>query len=358
MNRAPIVWVMAGGTGGHIMPGLAVAQFLCERGCRIRWLGNPDKMEGRLVPPAGFEMIPVKFAGVRGKGLRDLVRAPFALLSSMITLWREISRQRPAVVLGMGGYVALPGGLMAWLRQVPVVLHEQNAIAGKTNQWLAKVARAVLLGFPGAIPAARWVGNPVRDSFAKLPAPQDRYAQRQGPLRVLVVGGSLGAKALNDIVPQALALIPNSQRPVVIHQSGEQHLPELIQAYQASGVQARCVAFIDDMAGEIGQADLLICRAGAMTVAEVAAAGVAALFIPFPFAVDDHQTANAKCLLDCEAAFLRQQRELTAPWLAQWFAAQTRAGLLEVAQRARAQSKPNATRDIAEQCLALARSGT
>lgn len=354
MSQPPIVWVMAGGTGGHIMPGLAVAQRLRDQGCLVRWLGNPDKMEGRLVPPAGFEMIPVTFAGVRGKGLRDLLRAPFALLSSLFKLWREMSIQRPAVVLGMGGYAALPGGITAWLRRVPVVLHEQNAIAGKTNQWLAKIARAVLLGFPGAVAGACWVGNPVRSAFAQLPSPASRYGQRHGRLRVLVVGGSLGAKALNDIVPQALALLPVAERPEVTHQSGQSHLPALAEAYQAAGVNAHCVAFIDDMASAIGQADLLICRAGAMTVAEVAAAGVAALFVPFPFAVDDHQTANARYLVDHQAGFLRQQRELSPSWLAQWLAAQTRAGLVAVAERAQAQAKPDATHDIATRCLRIA----
>jgi UDP-N-acetylglucosamine--N-acetylmuramyl-(pentapeptide) pyrophosphoryl-undecaprenol N-acetylglucosamine transferase len=354
MSAVPVVWIMAGGTGGHIMPGLAVAEILRAQGCQVLWLGNPERMEGRLVPAAGFEMIPVTFSGVRGKGLRDLIRAPFLLLVSIVKLLRAIGQQRPAVVLGMGGYVAFPGGVAAWLKRVPVVLHEQNAVAGKTNLWLAKVARAVLLGFPEAIKGGQWVGNPVRAAIAEMPAPELRYADRTGVLRVLVVGGSLGARALNETVPKALALIPSELRPRVTHQSGEQHLSDLQKAYQGAGVQAQCVAFIEDMAQAMGDADLLICRAGAMTVAEVAVAGVAALFIPFPFAVDDHQTANAKHLSDRQAAYLQQQRDLSSQWLAQWLMGQTREGLLQVAVKARTQAQPLAAGDIAQRCLSMA----
>ena len=353
MSAAPVIWIMAGGTGGHIMPGLAVAEILRAKGYQVLWLGNPERMEGRLVPAAGFEMISVKFSGVRGKGVRDLIRAPFSLLASIVKLLRAIGHQRPAVVLGMGGYVAFPGGVAAWLRRVPVVLHEQNAVAGKTNLWLAKVARAVLLGFPGAIKGGQWVGNPVRAAIAEMPVPELRYAKRTGVLRVLVVGGSLGARALNEAVPKALALIPSEVRPQVTHQSGEQHLLDLQKAYQAAGVDAQCVAFIEDMAQAMGDADLLICRAGAMTVAEVASAGVAALFVPFPFAVDDHQTANAKHLSDQGAAYLQQQRDLTSPWLAQWLMGQTREGLLRVAVQARTQSRPMAAGVIAQQCMTM-----
>jgi len=353
MSRAPVIWIMAGGTGGHIMPGLAVAELLRAKGCEVLWLGSPERMEGRLVPAAGFEMIAVNFSGVRGKGMRDLIRAPFLLLASIVRLLRAIRRQRPAVVLGMGGYVAFPGGLAAWLSRVPVVLHEQNAVAGKTNLWLAKVARLVLLGFPGAIKGGQWVGNPVRASIAQMPAPELRYATRQGVLRVLVVGGSLGARALNETVPKALALIPRESRPQVTHQSGEQHLLDLQKGYQDAGVDAQCVAFIEDMAQAMGEADLLICRAGAMTVAEVASAGVAALFVPFPFAVDDHQTANAKHLSDQDAAYLQQQSDLSSQWLAQWLMDQTREGLLQVALRARTQARPMAADVIAQRCMAM-----
>jgi UDP-N-acetylglucosamine--N-acetylmuramyl-(pentapeptide) pyrophosphoryl-undecaprenol N-acetylglucosamine transferase len=355
MSDSPIVWIMAGGTGGHIMPGLAVAALLQQQGCVVRWLGNPQKMEGRLVPPAGFEMIPVSFSGVRGKGLRDLIKAPFALLGSMFRLWREASRDRPSVVVGMGGYVALPGGLVAYLRRIPIVLHEQNAIAGKTNQWLAKLADTVLTGFPGALPKAEWVGNPVRAEIIDLPAPAQRYGARKGPLKLVIIGGSLGAKALNEIMPLTLSRMPPEQRPVVVHQAGQQHLIELTATYEKAEVSATCVAFIDDMPRVLASADLLICRAGAMTVAEVAASGVAALFVPFPFAVDDHQTANAQYLVNADAAFLRQQSELAIDWLAQWLGVQTREALMTVAVNARQHAKLNAAASIAERCLSAAK---
>jgi UDP-N-acetylglucosamine--N-acetylmuramyl-(pentapeptide) pyrophosphoryl-undecaprenol N-acetylglucosamine transferase len=353
MKTSSLVWVMAGGTGGHIMPGLAVADWLRKHGCDIRWVGNPDKMEGRLVRPAGYEMIPVKFTGVRGKGLLARLRAPFGLLGSMLTLWRAMAKQKPDLVLGMGGYVAMPGGLVAKLRGVPIVLHEQNAIAGKTNLWLARLAATKLEGFPGALPDGQWVGNPVRLAMTQLPGPEQRYGARSGPLNILVVGGSLGAAALNEAIPMAISRIDPVMRPLVQHQSGEQHLQTLKDAYEAAGVQASCVAFIDDMAKAMADADLVICRAGAMTVSEVAAVGVAALFVPFPFAVDDHQTANAQHLVRHEAAYLRQQRELATEWLARWLEAQTREALCAVAVKARAQAKPQATEVIGTQCLSL-----
>lgn len=353
MSLSRTVWVMAGGTGGHIMPGLAVAAHLKNAGCEIRWLGNPEKMEGRLVSQAGYPMTAVRFNGVRGKGLMDLLRAPLALLRSLVALWREASRQRPAIVIGMGGYVALPGGLLAYLRRIPLVLHEQNAIPGKTNLWLARLAQLKLEGFPGALPGGQWVGNPVRDAMCHLTGPVERYDARQGPLNVLVVGGSLGAAALNDAIPLALSRMPQAGRPRVTHQSGERHLEALQTAYRQAGVDAQCVAFIDDMAQAMAQADLLICRAGAMTVAEVAAVGVAALFVPFPFAVDDHQTANANYLVARDAAYIRQQRDLAVDWLAQWLEAQTREQLKSVAVRAHDMAKPQAAQTIADQCLAL-----
>ncbi len=356
MSQAPVVWIMAGGTGGHIMPGLAVAEILRQKGCVVRWLGNPEKMEGRLVPPAGFEMITVKFAGVRGKGWLDLFKAPFTLFASMLHVWREASKQRPNVVLGMGGYVAMPGGLVAYLRRIPIVLHEQNAIAGKTNQWLAKLSRAVLTGFPDALPGGQWVGNPVRAEIANLPVPESRYALRDGPLRLLVIGGSLGARALNEMIPLALSRMSVEQRPQVTHQAGQQHLEAMKLTYEQVGVTANCVPFVQDMADALGQADLMICRAGAMTVAEVAAAGVAAMFVPFPFAVDDHQTANAQFLVKDEAAFLKQQADLAIDWLAQWLAVQTRESLLAVAVRARLHAKPTAAQAIADQCLLMGQS--
>lgn len=353
MSSSSLVWIMAGGTGGHIMPGLAVADWLRAKGCDIQWVGNPEKMEGRLVEPAGYPMVPVKFSGVRGKGLLAKLRAPFGLLASMMTLWRAMSKRKPDLVVGMGGYVAMPGGLVAKLRGVPIVLHEQNAIAGKTNLWLARIANTKLEGFPGALPDGQWVGNPVREPLTQLDDPVRRYSARSGALKVLVVGGSLGAAALNEAVPLAISRIESSMRPQVTHQSGEQHLHALQAAYQKAGVQASCVAFVQDMAKAMGEADLVICRAGAMTVSEVAAVGVAALFVPFPFAVDDHQTANAQHLVAHEAAYLRQQRELAVDWLARWLEAQTREALCAVAIKAREQAKPQATEEIGSRCLAL-----
>lgn len=357
MTNAPTVWIMAGGTGGHIMPGLAVADLLKHRGCTIRWLGNPDKLEGKLVPAAGYDMVPVRFSGVRGKGLRSLLMAPFALLRSMASLWQAARLQRPSLTLGMGGYVAMPGGLVSYLRRVPVVLHEQNAIAGKTNLWLAHIAKIKLEGFPDTLPGGRCVGNPVRAAMSEVAAPEFRYDSRQGPLKVLVVGGSLGAQALNETVPQALARIAPEYRPTVVHQSGQQHLESLQQLYESLGVKAECVTFIDDMTDAMSQADLLICRAGAMTVAEVAAVGVAALFVPFPFAVDDHQTVNAQYLVDQQAAFICQQRTLSVDWLAQWLQSQTRQALKEMAIRARKQAKPEAAQEIADACWTLLEAG-
>ena len=357
-SATSLVWMMAGGTGGHIMPGLAVADWLRDHGYQVKWVGNPDKMEGRLVPEAGYDMIPVTFAGVRGKNWIARLRAPFGLLGAMFSLWRAMSGHKPALVVGMGGYVALPGGLLARLRRVPIVLHEQNAIAGKTNLWLARLTTNQLEGFPGALPHGQWVGNPVRQQMTQLPAPQTRYEARQGPLQLLVVGGSLGAAALNEAIPLALARMDPEQRPEVTHQSGQQHLQTLQAAYENAGVSAHCVAFIDDMASAMAQADLVICRAGAMTVSEVAVAGVAALFVPFPFAVDDHQTANAQYLVSHDAAYLRQQRDLAIEWLALWLQAQSRQTLQAVAIKAQDHAKPEATAAIGARCLALMEAAT
>ena len=354
MNRTPVALIMAGGTGGHIMPGLAVADVLKKRGWTIFWLGNPDKMEGKLVPSHGYEMAPMQFSGIRGKGIMSKLKAPFMLVSALLQAWWHFSRVRPDIVLGMGGYVAFPGGVVAWLRRKPLVLHEQNAIAGMANRVLSSLAKKVLTGFPAALPHADWVGNPVRPDVAHLREPLQRYAEHQGPLRLLVVGGSLGATALNQVVPQALAKLDVSRRPLVTHQSGAQHIEALQTAYRDAGVQARCLPFIDDMAGAIAEADLLICRAGAMTVAEVAAAGVAALFVPFPYAVDDHQTANARFLSDEGAAWMQQQSALTADWLSDWLSQRTRPELMNVAIQARKKAKPESAQQIAEICSSTA----
>jgi len=344
------ILIMAGGTGGHIMPGLAVADVLRGRGWRVLWLGNPDKMEGRLVPARGLDLVPLRFEGLRGRGAKAMLRLPFVLASALRQAWTRLSDVRPDVVLGMGGYVAFPGGVVAALRGMPLVVHESNAVAGTANRWLARLARRVLSGFPGVLPHGEALGNPVRAEVCALPSPAQRYAGRTGPLRLLVVGGSLGAQALNDTLPRALARLPADVRPLVVHQSGEQHIEALSRAYAEAGVQADCRAFIDDMAGEMGRADLMVCRAGAMTVSEVAAAGAAALFVPFPHAIDDHQTANARVLVDAQAAWLQPQAALTPEWLAGWLAERTRSELQAVAERARIHARPQAADHIADAC--------
>ena len=344
------ILIMAGGTGGHIMPGLAVADVLRSRGWKVTWLGNPDKMEGRLVPPRGYTLAPLAFQGVRGKGASALLKLPLRLASALSVTWKHLNRVRPDVVLGMGGYVAFPGGVVARLRGVPLVVHEQNAVAVTANRTLARMARAVMTGFPDVLARGSHVGNPVRRDVCLLAEPAQRYAARQGALRVLVVGGSLGAQILNTVVPQALGLLPEGQRPVVTHQSGEQHIDSLRAAYTAAGATAECLPFITDMAQALGQADVVICRAGAMTVAEVAAAGVAAVFVPLPHAIDDHQNANAAYLSDAQAAWRQPQSEFTAQWLADWLAAATREQLAAVAVRARARARTDSADLIADVC--------
>lgn len=356
MSAAPrTALIMAGGTGGHVMPALAVAEALRADAWRVIWLGTKQGMEARLAGERGFEMAWVDFAGVRGKGLLRLFKLPFQMLAAFRQARQAIARTKPDVAVGLGGYVAFPGGLMAKLTGTPLVIHEQNAVAGLTNRVLACLAKRVLLGLPGAfgrgmdkpIPCGRvkteWVGNPVREAIAALPAPAKRYAGRSGRLRLLVVGGSLGAKALNEMVPQALAMLAEDMRPEVKHQAGAKNIDELKANYAAAGVEAECLAFIDDMAATYAWADVVICRAGASTIAELAAAGVPAGLVPFPFAVDDHQTVNARFLSDADAAWLMPQAELSPDKLAAWLGGLDRAELLRRAEAARRLGKPQAT---------------
>ncbi len=352
MNFKRTLLVMAGGTGGHIMPALAVADELRGRGWHIVWMGNPDGMEARLVPPKGYEMAWVRFGALRGKGFLRKLLLPFNLLRGFWQARREIARVRPDVVLGMGGFITFPGGMMASLSNVPLVIHEQNSIAGLANRVLSGVADRVLTGFPDALEKGIWVGNPVRADIAALPAPAERYAGRSGPLKILVVGGSLGAQALNEAMPKALALIPEAERPEVVHQAGEKHLTALLANYEAAGVKAHCVAFIEDMAGAYAWADLVVCRAGALTIAELAAAGVASILVPFPHAVDDHQTGNARFLSNAGAAILLPQSELTPERLA-LLRDMGRTQLQQMAENARAFAKPDAAAAVAKACLQL-----
>ncbi|MEN9454660.1 MAG: undecaprenyldiphospho-muramoylpentapeptide beta-N-acetylglucosaminyltransferase, partial [Pseudomonadota bacterium] len=275
---AKTLLVMAGGTGGHIFPGLAVADAAKEAGWRVVWLGNPAGMEARLVPSRGYEMVELRFDALRGKGLVRKLLLPFNLLRGFWQAWRVLGEVKPDVVIGMGGFVSFPAGMMAVLKGIPLVVHEQNSVAGLANRVLAGVAERILTGFPDVLKKGNWVGNPVRVDIATLPLPAERYGERQvqrEPLHLLVVGGSLGAQALNEALPAALALLPESERPQVVHQSGEKHLDALKAAYGEAGVHANCVSFIDDMAGAYAWADLVVCRAGALTIAELAAAGVA-----------------------------------------------------------------------------------
>jgi len=348
---------MAGGTGGHIFPGLAVAEALRARGWRVHWLGAPHSMEQQLVPPLGFPFEAIDFGGVRGKGLTTLLLLPLRLLRAFGQSIGVIRRVKPDVLLGLGGYISFPGGLMGVALGKPLVLHEQNSVPGLVNKVLAGVADRVFTAFPGVLPKARrarCIGNPLREAFTRYPDPATRFAGRDGPLRLLVVGGSLGAKALNEVVPQALALIAPEQRPCVLHQSGAKQIDELRANYQAAGVQAELLPFIDDMARAYAEADLVICRAGATTVTEIAAIGAAALFVPFPHAVDDHQSANARFLIDQGAGWMIQQRDLTAQELADMLQNTERSALADVAQKAQSLQKTRATDELVAACEKLA----
>ena len=349
--------IMAGGTGGHIFPALAVAEQLRAHGWNIVWLGSRAGMEATLVPPRGHRMVWISMSGVRRNGVLRLLALPLRL---MIACWqsaRAIFAHRPDVVLGMGGYVSFPGGVMAALLQRPLAIHEQNAVAGLANRVLARLAARVLTGFPdtfGKRIKAIYTGNPVRAEIAALSAAEARYGARSGPLRLTVIGGSLGAQALNETVPQAIALLAVTERPQVSHQTGRLQCTEVQAAYARLNISAEVCAFIDDMVTCYAQSDLVICRAGASTIAELAAAGVASILVPYPHAVDDHQTRNARFLTERGAALLLPQHELTAERLAQLLRGYTREALCAMAQRAREIGKPEATRSVAQACMELA----
>lgn len=358
MSRGSVL-IMAGGTGGHVFPALALARVLRERSYDVVWLGTRRGIEARIVPA---EKIPVEWisvGGLRGKGIATLLLAPFKL---MLALWQSLRvmwRHRPVVVVGLGGFVTGPGGIAAWLTRRPLVIHEQNAIAGFTNRQLSRFARNVLEAFPGSFgpgSMARDIGNPVRGDFFLHAPPAERYAARIGAIRLLVVGGSLGAQRLNGSVPQALGLLQGGQGFDVRHQCGERSVESTRAAYAAAGVRADVLPFIDDISSAYASADLVICRAGALTISELAAVGVAAILVPFPAAVDDHQTFNARFLVDAGAAVLIADRDLSGERLAQEITTlcTDRARLVAMAERARRLARPDATESLAAICEAAA----
>lgn len=353
------VLIMAGGTGGHVFPALAVAEELKNRAVDVFWMGTERGIEAKLVPAAGIPLNFIQVQGLRGNGLLGWLLAPFKLIKAVYEAVAVINRIKPDVVLGLGGFASGPGGVAAKLKTKPLAIHEQNAIPGLTNKLLARLAQKVMTGFPNSFPQqaqAEWVGNPVRATIENITVPQMRYQDRAGPLRLLVLGGSLGARALNTFIPQALALLDEQQCPQVKHQCGSKHINDCQQAYQAADVEAEIVTFIDDMAASYAWADLVICRAGALTVAEIAAAGVAAIFVPYPYAVDDHQTHNATALINVGAALLMQESILTAELLAKQLKcfAEDRQQLTTMAVAARTQAKIGTASYMSDVCMELA----
>lgn len=352
---APVL-VMAGGTGGHVFPGLAVAAALKKLDIPVVWLGSAGGMEQTLVPKHDIAFEAIRVSGVRGKGWKTKLRLPLDLGRAFWQARKVLKRVRPRSVLSLGGYAAGPGGLAAfWLRR-PLLVHEQNSIPGLTNRVLAHLARRVLTGFPGAfVGRGRWVGNPVRAEISALPPPAERMAGRSGPLRLLVIGGSQGALALNRLLPQTLAQIPEGERPQVWHQCGTRMIDSTMLGYRQAGVSGRVVAFIDDMAAAYAWADLVLCRAGALTLAELTAAGVASLLVPYPHAVDDHQTANARWLCAAGAAEMLPESTLDAATLVARLREldQNRQQLLHMAEAARAQARNDAAEVVAQACLEI-----
>lgn len=347
--------VMAGGTGGHIFPALAVADAMRGKGWNVVWLGAAGKMETRIVPQTGITLETLDIGGVRGKGLLTKLAQPWVQLKALVGAVRVIFRHRPDVAIGFGGFTGFPGGLAMKLLRLPLAIHEQNSVAGLTNKTLAKIADRVLFAFPSAFPAREGcVGNPVRDEIKTVALPQERFAGRSGPLKLLVVGGSLGAQVFNEEVPKALALLPQELRPQVIHQAGEKHIEALKEGYAQAGVVAECAAFIADMAKAYAEADLVLCRAGALTVAELSCVGAASVLVPFPHAVDDHQTGNARYLADAGAGILLPQGEFSAARFAALLQEMNRERCLTMAGIARGLAKPEATQAVVQAIEELA----
>jgi UDP-N-acetylglucosamine--N-acetylmuramyl-(pentapeptide) pyrophosphoryl-undecaprenol N-acetylglucosamine transferase len=357
LGTAPVL-ILAGGTGGHIFPGIAVAQALRERGVPVLWLGSDGGLEASLVPKAGIELRTLPVRGVRGKRMTALLAAPFRIARAIWSAWRTIGAVRPRSALALGGFAAGPGGIAAWLRRVPLLVHEQNRVPGVTNRILARFAGKRLCGFAGALPGGEWIGNPVRAVIAALPDPGVRYAGRSGPLRVLVLGGSQGAHGLNIVLPLVLQRIDAAERPQIRHQSGPRQLTQTRGIYATAGITAQVDAFIDDMAAAYAWADLAICRAGALTLAELCAAGLPAVLVPFPAAVDDHQTRNAAALVEAGGAVLVAEGDGFAQRLGDALAdlcaggpATARARLAAMAQKSRTLAKPDAAARIADLCI-------
>lgn len=352
------VVIMAGGTGGHVFPALAVADELRARGVEVSWIGTEKGMESDVVPAAGLEIDWISMSGIRGKGVLGWLKAPMLILKAVSEAKAIMKKRQPDAVLGMGGFAAGPGGVAAWLTGAPLIIHEQNSIAGMTNKLLSRFARKVLIAFPGAFSGRKVidVGNPLRGPIVELEAPEKRFAGRSGALRVLVIGGSLGAVALNKTLPQTIALLQGKMSLDVWHQTGKRNLDETLQFYADAGAQGKVVPFIENMAEAYAWADIVVCRSGALTVAELAAAGVGSVLVPYPHAVDDHQTTNADYLVKNGAAVCIQQNDVKAETLAALFEefAADRDRLLNMAKAARELARPDATRVVADMCLEVA----
>jgi UDP-N-acetylglucosamine--N-acetylmuramyl-(pentapeptide) pyrophosphoryl-undecaprenol N-acetylglucosamine transferase len=351
MTKNKKLMVMAGGTGGHVFPGLAVAKQLQQQGWDIRWLGTADRMEADLVPKHGIDIDFIKVKGIRGQGFLKLIKAPFQIGNAVVQARRYMQAWQPDAVLGMGGYVSGPGGIAAWLLGIPIILHEQNAVAGLTNQWLAKIAKKVFQAFPGAFPDAEVVGNPVRQDVVDIPEPDQRFASRGDVIRILVMGGSQGAQILNRTLPEVMSNLPADYQ--IVHQAGKNNSAEVDALYQKYGVDHyQVIEFIDDVAAAYQHADLVVCRSGALTVSEVAAAGVGAIFVPFMHK-DRQQALNADHLVECGAAKMIEQPYLTVPLMVQQIASLDRLTLLDMAKKARRAAKLNADRVVADAIIAI-----
>ena len=353
MSKQGRVMIMAGGTGGHVFPGLAVAERLRGQGVTVSWLGTRRGIEAELVPARGYELHYLDIEGVRGRGLSALIKAPVLLLRSIFQARARMKSFKPDVVLGMGGFASGPGAVAARLLGIPLVIHEQNSVAGTTNRIAAKMAKRVMQGFPDTLAKGEWCGNPVRPEITTLPAPYERFPQRSGAVRLLILGGSRGALAINQLLPEAIAMMDEKQRPVILHQAGAAHSEKTKELYQQAGVSAEVVPFIEKMDAAYRWADFVVCRAGALTIAELTSVGIGSLLIPFPFAIDDHQTANGKLLVEQGAALMFQQKDLSAERLASELAAICSDGdhRMGMAIRARRLAKDDAAEQVAQVCM-------